>query len=449
MNVSMLRHAVADLLTSGTLAIGDGYRAKNDELGPAGLPFARAGNINDGFKFDDADFFPHEELHKVGNKVSEPGDVVFTSKGTVGRFALVRPDTQPFVYSPQLCFWRSRDRAVIDPAFLYYWMCGPEFYHQYKRVAGQTDRAEYVSLSDQRRMYISLPSPVAQRAIASVLGALDEKIHINRSISATLEDTSRALFESWFVAFDPVWAKAEGRPPHGVDATTAALFPEEFEDSELGKIPQGWRPSAIGNYVVLQRGTTYEGRLVGHPGPALLGLGSIEPGGGFREGHYKTYGGECPKKLMLYPGDLFVALKGATKDGSMVGSIARVPPSVVSGRLTQDTVKLEFTDKREGLPQYIYWLLRTPSYRDYCAGRITGSAQVGLSREDFLNFTAPSPPSGLLAAFGVMEARLAERKHLANTESSTLAELRDYLLPKLLSGEIRVRDAEKLAGAVL
>jgi type I restriction enzyme S subunit len=98
-----------------------------------------------------------------------------------------------------------------------------------------------------------------------------------------------------------------------------------------------WR--TVGDYVTLVRGTTYEGRLVGKSGPALLGLGSIEPGGGFRS-DYKTYGGECPDELTLLPGDIYASLKGATKDGKMIGSVARVPPTVRSGRLTQDTVKL-------------------------------------------------------------------------------------------------------------
>src|SRR5579875_2872343 len=95
----------------------------------------------------------------------------------------------------------------------------------------------------------------------------------------------------------------------------------------------------IGDFMTLRRGTTYKGLLVGEPGPALRGLGSIVPGGGFR-GDYKTYGGECPPELMLVPGDLYVSLKGATKDGEMIGSVARVPITVPSGRLTQDTVRL-------------------------------------------------------------------------------------------------------------
>jgi type I restriction enzyme S subunit len=147
----------------------------------------------------------------------------------------------------------------------------------------------------------------------------------------------------------------------------------------------------VGDFVSLQRGTTYKGTLVGKPGPALLGLGAIVPGGGFRIADFKTYGGDCPDKLMLFPGDLFVSLKGATKQGDMIGSIARVPGSIKSGRLTQDTVKLVFKNEDRDFAAYLYWLLRTPQYREYCAGRATGSAVVALSREDFLNF--PVPPA--------------------------------------------------------
>ncbi|MBK6429880.1 hypothetical protein [Candidatus Amarolinea dominans] len=98
------RYQVATLIESGALVVGDGYRAKNSELTSSGLPFARVSNINAGFFFKDADYFPEENLRLVGNKVSQPGDVVFTSKGTVGRFGFVSSDTPRFVYSPQLCF---------------------------------------------------------------------------------------------------------------------------------------------------------------------------------------------------------------------------------------------------------------------------------------------------------------------------------------------------------
>jgi len=178
------------------------------------------------------------------------------------------------------------------------------------------------------------------------------------------------------------------------------------------------RPGVVGDFVSLQRGTTYKGLLVGQPGPALLGLGSIEPGGGFRAGDYKTYGGECPANLMLFPGDLYVALKGATKDGKMIGSVARVPPSVPSGRLTQDTVKLIFRSQDPVEKSYLYWVLRTPQYRSYCAGHATGSAVVALSRDDFLSY--PVPPftqarQGLTALFESIEQKIELNRRMSAT----------------------------------
>jgi restriction endonuclease S subunit len=174
----------------------------------------------------------------------------------------------------------------------------------------------------------------------------------------------------------------------------------------------------VGDYVTLVRGTTYKGALVGKPGPALLGLGSIEPGGGFRIGHYKTYGGECPDDLMLFPGDLYVSLKGATKDGDMIGSVARVPPSIRCGRLTQDTVKLVFRAPNSEDPSYLHWILRTPQYRHYCAGRAMGSAVVALSRRDFLSYPVPSPTilrRKVVALLDTIEEKIEINRRMSET----------------------------------
>jgi restriction endonuclease S subunit len=177
-------------------------------------------------------------------------------------------------------------------------------------------------------------------------------------------------------------------------------------------------PKTVGDYVTLQRGTTYNGNLVGEPGPALLGLGSIEPGGGFRSNKYKTFGGECPEKIMLSPGDLYVALKGATKDGSMVGSIARLPENIPSGRLTQDTARLDFINKDPEIIKHIYWILRTPQYRQYCASRLTGSAAASFSREDFLSYPVPpisSTSKTLTDIFEAIESKIEINRRMNAT----------------------------------
>lgn len=145
---------------------------------------------------------------------------------------------------------------------------------------------------------------------------------------------------------------------------------------------------SLGEYVELQRGTTYKHELLGHQGPVLLGLSSILRDGGFRGDSLMTYGGECPEKLILHPGDLYVSLKDVTQSGDLLGAVSRVPSHINEGRLTQDTVKLTF--KNSEIPHsYIYWLLRTPQYRAYCRARATGTTNLSLSRHDFLSFPVP------------------------------------------------------------
>ena len=189
----------ANLINTGILKIGDGYRAKNSELVADGLPFARAGNINNGFQFSGADFLPFHYTSIVGDKASVPGDTVFTSKGTVGRFGFVTDKTEKFVYSPQLCFWRSLRQDEVLPRFIYYWMHGKEFLGQVEGLKGQTDMADYVNLADQRTMKITLPSLPEQKAIASVLSSLDDKIDLLHRQNKTFEAMAETLFRQWFV----------------------------------------------------------------------------------------------------------------------------------------------------------------------------------------------------------------------------------------------------------
>jgi len=450
MGVKWTTRTVLELQQAGVLLVEDGnhgeYRPRSEEFVDSGVAFIRAADMSEGrVLFASASKINAVARQRITKGIGAPGDVLLSHKGTVGKVALVPEDAPEFVCSPQTTFWRSLKADVLDRRYLHALLRSRGFHAQLGTRSGETDMAPYVSLTSQRGLVVSFPPISEQRAIANILGTLDDKIELNRKMHQTLEEMVRALFESWFVDFDPVRAKAAGKKPYGMADATAALFPDSFENSELGEIPNGWRVTTIGDHATLQRGTTYSGKLVGLPGPALLGLGSIVPGGGFRGARYKTYGGECPEKLMLRPGELFAALKGATKDGSMVGSVARVPPSVALGRLTQDTVKLQFADSGGHLSRYLYRTLLTPHYREYCANRATGSAQVGLSRDDFLAYPVLMPAAGLLERFGGAEALLSQRQDLADAESHNLLSLRDSLLPKLLSGKLRVTDAEKLA----
>jgi restriction endonuclease S subunit len=237
-----------ELIRDDALQVGDGYRAKNDELGGSGPIFLRAAYLqNYGFVLDEPDRFNATAPHDFGPKTAEYNDVVITTKGnSAGRVGRIREPQVGSIYSPHLSYWRSRDAARIDQTYLYYWSKGSEFRDQLGGMAASTDMAPYLSLRDQVRLRISLPPIGQQVAIGKILGALDNKIDLIRRMNETLEAMARAIFKDWFVDFGPTRAKMEGRDPYLAPAIWA-LFPERPDDE--GK-PKGWSLASLGEHML-------------------------------------------------------------------------------------------------------------------------------------------------------------------------------------------------------
>ena len=422
------RRDVGELIRDGSLTVGDGYRAKNSELAGSGLPFARAGNVADGFRFSDADRFPEDRLHRAGDKTSRPGDVVFTSKGTVGRFAFVRRDTEHFVYSPQLCFWRSLDREVIDPYFLYCWVRGPEFFGQFRGVAGQTDMAEYVSLTDQRRMFITLPPVAEQRTIAHILGTLDDKIELNRGMNATLEAMARALFKSWFVDFDPVRAKMNGRDT-GLPMEIADLFPDRLTDSGMGEIPNGWTVGALGDIAAAPRRGIDPARVsIDTP---FIGLQHM-PRKSVALKDWGTSAGVSSSKFAFDIRDILF--------GKLRPYFHKVGIAPVNGLCSTDIVVL-----KARMPMWSAFVLACVSssrFVSYASQTSTGTKMPRTSWDTMSRYELCRPTDAIAAAFHQVVSPMLERIVSNVHESHSLDRLRDALLSKLVSGELRVNGVE-------
>jgi len=402
------RYEVAKLISSGKLIVGDGYRAKNDELSARGLPFARAGNINDGFRFVDADCFPEENLHRVGNKVSRPGDVVFTSKGTVGRFALVRIDTPTFVYSPQLCFWRSSDHAFIDPRFLYYWMYGREFYLQFKGVAGQTDMAEYVSLTDQRRMHITLPPPDSQRTIAHILGTIDDKIELNRRMNDTLESMARALFKSWFE-----------EQQHRTDTCQTTV--DELVTRRILQVGDGYRA---------------KNDELGATGLPFARAGNIDNGFSFEGADLLLEASvERAGDKISVPHDVVFTSKGT------VGRFAFVDPVMPRFVYSPQLCFWRSLDHARLNPFVLYQWMQSRWFLNQ-VDRVKSQTDMAeyVSLRDQRRMILSVASDEAQREIGERLSALQRRVWSNVDESKTLAACRDSLLPRLLSGELSLDD---------
>jgi type I restriction enzyme S subunit len=264
------------------------------------------------------------------------------------------------------------------------------------------------------RIPISLPPLPEQRAIARILGALDDKIELNRKMNATLEAMARALFKSWFVDFDPVRAKAEGRAPSGMDAETARLFPSEFVESELGPIPKGWRVSKLGDLLELKRG--YD-----------LPASQRSPGG-------------VPIVSSSGP-------TGVHDEAKVAG------PGIVTGRC--GTIGQVFLVRED------FWPLNTTLYARDLKGTQLSFAYHMLCGLDFQKFSDKAAVPGInrnhvheervVAAPEQIQRRFeqiaepwAKQREQHWTESRLLVRLRDELLPRLLSGELSVAEAEQV-----
>jgi type I restriction enzyme S subunit len=430
------QHDIAQLISDGDLVINDGYRAKNSELSITGLPFARAQNINGGFQFDGADCFPIDNLKKVGIKISQPGDVVFTSKGTVGRFAFVRNDTPQFVYAPQLCFWRSQNPNKIDCKWLYYWMQSFEFYAQFKGVSGQTDMAEYVSLRDQRAMHINLPDINAQHRIAHILGTLDDKIELNRRMNRTLEQMAAAIFKSWFIDFDPVHAKANGDPTAGgLPPHIANLFPNTFQDSELGDIPSGWKAGKLSDIANNPRRTVDPSSVT--TDTPYIGLQDM-PRNCIALDAWGQAEDVSSTKSQFNEGEILF--------GKLRPYFHKVGIAPVAGVCSTDILIL--VEKVSEWHSFTLSLVSSKAFIDYTDTHSAGTKMPRINWKDMSKYPITLPSPQIAEAFQNHVSSIHNKIKSNIHESRTLAQLRDTLLPKLLSGELSLPEAESLAGEV-
>ena len=270
-----------------------------------------------------------------------------------------------------------------------------------------------------------------QERIVNVLGALDDKIENNRRMNETLEEMARAIFKSWFVDFDPVHAKAAGNAPAHMDAETAALFPSSFGDDGL---PVGWKYGEINELCKqIENGGTPKRGMPDYWDPKevnWLTSGEVRAPIVINTENFISIAGFKNSSAKLWPPKTtVVALYGATA--------GQVTYLAIEATANQACCGLQAL---EGCSQYVFFALSTSTERLALGAR--GSAQQNLSKGLVSEFEVKIPPLEILEAFDKATANLTEKSIANLVENQTLAELRDTLLPKLMSGEIRVADAE-------
>jgi type I restriction enzyme S subunit len=263
-------------------------------------------------------------------------------------------------------------------------------------------------------------------------------------MNETLEAMARALFKSWFVDFDPVRAKAEGRNP-GLPQPLADLFPDSFEDSELGEIPRGWEVRPLSNCVGVSRGLSYKGSGLSRGGVPMHNLNSICEGGGYKHDGLKRYDGEYKSQHVARAGDLIVANTEQGHDRLLIGYAAIVPARFGQESLFSHHIYLVRPKADSKLTaDYLCHLLNTRVMHDIVSGHANGTTVNMLPLDGLQCPLIVVPDARVISAFGKIAEAARVRQEETIRESRTLAAARDSLLPKLISGELRVKDVEKV-----
>jgi len=368
-----------------------------------------------------------------------PGDLLFARRSLVaegaGKCTLVCEINEPTVFESSII--RARPKAdVADSRYLFYLFSSP--YGSY--VLGTILRQVAVSGVTGRDLIglqVPLPPIEEQREIARCLELLDDKIDLNRRMNQTLEALAAAVFKAWFVDFEPVRAKMEGRRPFGMDDETAALFPDSFEDSEIGQVPKGWKTEPIGEAVAVVGGST----------PSTSNLSYWERG---------TLSWATPRDLSrLETSVLLETERKITEAGLQQISSGLLPPGTVLLSSRAPIGYLAVSEMPVAVNQGFiamvcgkelsnhYVLLWAKASLEAIIARSNGTTFLEISKASFRPIPVLVPSANVLSAFEVVVEPLFQRLITSVRESRTLAALRDTLLPKLLSGEIRVRDAER------
>jgi type I restriction enzyme S subunit len=409
-----------------------------------GIPVVKVKDFEARMYVPDSGF---DELHSASIEIPESqllkknDIIVIRSNGNsalVGRSMLFRGSPRPTTFSG-FCIRFRPIADKVDPVYIAYFLRSP-FCRQRFSAYGSGTGIQNLSQDLLADVPVQLPTLRRQRAIAHILGTLDDKIELNRRMNETLEAMARAIFKSWFVDFDPVRAKMDGRKPKGMDAATAKLFPDGFEESELGSIPRGWKVGRIRDLCLkIENGGTPDRQVADywHP-PEVPWLTSGEVRQGFivrTESFVSRQGFENSSAKMWPSLTTVVALYGATAGYATLLGMELCANQACCGLVP----KPETTS---------YNYLAVSASLDHFQQQTRGSAQQNLSQSIVADLPVVMPPKEALSAFDCRALPILSRCCHNLRESMTVAAIRDTLLPRLLSGDLGVEQTHtKNAGA--
>jgi type I restriction enzyme S subunit len=428
-----------DVQPLGTVAkVRSGYAFKSEDMGAVGLPVIKIKNVvPPTVDITDCERVPGEvisSIPRVERFELKEGDTLIAMTGaTVGKVGKFPRTHERHFLNQRVGKVYLTEPDAADYRYIYYILSQDTYVRQMFGIADGSAQAN-ISGSQIESLEVPLPPLAEQKAIAAVLGALDDKIELNRRMNATLEAMARALFQSWFVDFDPVRAKLDGRQPVGMDAETAALFPDSFQESEMGHIPKGWTVGKVNDVATLNRGAVNPGHF---------------PTETFDHYSLPAYDNGRTPKLEL--GSAIMSNKFIVTPNSVLLSklnphIPRIwLPDLHASRRSVCSTEFMVACSKPGVSrEYLFSLFTCSAFSSIYGTLVTGTtgSHQRIRPESVLEMKIVIPSAPLIQAFTAIAKPMFDSINRNTEQSHTLATLRDTLLPKLLSGELNVGELE-------
>lgn len=412
------------------ISVGVMYPGKHD---PFGIPLLKVGDLKGSVINPNPDFrITPEKHHEYRRTAFEGGELLLTLVGGLGQCAIVPPELAGWNAARAIAVIRLKEPK--DAKFVRLCLLSSPLQHLMQVWANTTVQAT-LNLKEIKQLPLPWPPAAEREVIAHILGTLDNKIELNQQINRNLEAIAQAIFKSWFVNFDPVRAKMEGRQPAGMDAATAALFPDSLEGLQVGEIPMGWKLAPLAEVIkVNPRRTLYQGETA-----LYLDMQNM-PTHGHRPNTWISRPFGSGTKFMN--GDTLLARITPCLENGKTAFVDFLEDGQVGWGSTEYII---FRPKPPLPVEYGYYLARSEELRAYAIQNMTGSSgRQRVPSECFQQYLIVIPQDAIARCFGDLVKPLMATIKTNSEQSHTLATIRDTLLPKLMSGEIPVKEAEKI-----
>lgn len=414
----------------------------------------RSQNVhNDGFRHDGLVYLTEQHAKGLSNVELQESDVLLNITGdSVARACQVDPTVLPARVNQHVAIIRP-DPKKLSPLYLRYFLVSPLMQSYMMSLAGAGATRNALTKGMIEGFKVLAPADVReQQAIACILGALDGKIELNRRRNETLEGMARAVFQSWFVDFDPVRAKATGCTPTGLKPELASLFPVSFQDSALGQIPSGWNVKTISDVTYrVTKGDTPRNEALKSASEDERWIPMLRVNAITDEGEILIDKAERipesihlgkSKRSILEPNDILYTNAGT------IGRVAFVHPELLPAN-TNQAIAIVKPNPAIIPPGYLYLTLRRAAFQAELHKDIVQAVQANLALGKISDARFVLPSEDLLQILFSPINEILNQIWQIRKQSRTLSTLRQTLLPNLISGELRVLDAERIVGRVI